>query len=289
MRRDHGGRQRLGHIADAAADQPLRRFGIRIAKGFHAAGDFGEKVTGFELEVIVVEESHGAAGCSARLQRAQWGKRRRLRAPIKRCRTASVERSVSPMSTAQIVAFAGSSRTGSFNQKLLRLAVEAARQTGAEVTLVDLRELALPLYDQDLEDADGLPPGAKRFKTLLRESDGFLIASPEYNSSIAPLLKNALDWASRSEADDEPPLVAFRGKVAALVSASPSALGGLRGLVQLRSLFGNIGVLLLPEQVCVSAAYEAFDDTGALKDARKAKQLKTLAENLVTLIDQRKS
>ena len=188
-----------------------------------------------------------------------------------------------------IIAFAGSTRTGSFNKKLLALASEAARAAGANVTVVDLREFALPLYDQDLEDASGLPEEAKKFKTLLRESDGFLIASPEYNSSITGALKNAIDWASRSESDDEPPLAAFRGKVAALCSASPGALGGLRGLVHLRAILGNIGVIVLPDQVCISTAHEAFDEAGKLKDGRKAKQVAALANGLVQFVSKLKA
>jgi chromate reductase, NAD(P)H dehydrogenase (quinone) len=187
------------------------------------------------------------------------------------------------MSQPKIVAFAGSLRAGSLNKKLLAIAADAARKVGADVTVVDLRELALPIFDQDLEDASGLPEGAKRFKALLRASDGFLIASPEYNSSITAALKNAIDWASRSEFDDEPPLVAYKGKVAALFAASPGALGGLRGLVTLRSILGNIGVLVLPDQVAIPMAAEAFDGAGKLKDERKAKQLGKLAEALVGL------
>jgi len=187
------------------------------------------------------------------------------------------------MSEPKIVAFAGSMRTGSFNKKLVAIAADAARAAGAEVTVVDLRELALPLFDEDLEAASGLPEGAKRFKALLRASDGFLIASPEYNSSITAALKNAIDWASRAESDEDPPLAAFRGKAAALCSASPGALGGLRGLVTLRSILGNIGVLVLPEQVCISTAYEAFDESGKLKDERKGKQIASLATGLADL------
>jgi NAD(P)H-dependent FMN reductase len=132
-----------------------------------------------------------------------------------------------------------------------------------------------------IESAGGLPSGARKFKTLLRESDGILIASPEYNSSVTAALKNAIDWASRSESEEEPPLVAFRGRVAALCSASPGALGGLRGLVTLRSILGNIGVLVLPDQVCISTAHEAFDESGKLKDDRRAKQLAALSRSLV--------
>jgi chromate reductase len=187
------------------------------------------------------------------------------------------------MTQPKIVAFAGSLRSGSLNKKLLAIAVAAAREAGADVTVVDLRELALPLYDQDIEDASGLPEGAKKFKALLRASDGMLIASPEYNSSISAALKNAIDWASRAESDDEPPLVGFRGKAAALMAASPGALGGIRGLVTLRSILGNIGVLLEPDQVCIPVAHEAFDEAGNLKDARKSKQVAGLGKGLVDL------
>ena len=193
------------------------------------------------------------------------------------------------MITPKILAFSGSSRTGSYNRQLLASGVEAARSAGAEVVVVDLRDLALPLFDQDLESASGLPEGARKFKALLLAADGLLIASPEYNSSYTPLLKNAIDWASRVETDGEPALSAFRGKVAAICSASPGFLGGLRGLVALRTLLGNIGVLVLPEQVTLSTAHEAFEDSGSLKDAAKATQMASLAENLVRTISRLKS
>ena len=188
------------------------------------------------------------------------------------------------MSQPKLTAIAGSLRAGSFNKKLLAIAADAARAAGAEVTVVDLRELALPIFDEDLEAASGLPEGAKKLKALLRASDGFLIASPEYNSSITAALKNAIDWASRAESDDEPALASYRGKAAALFAASPGALGGLRGLVTVRSILGNIGVLVLPDQVCIPAAHEAFDEAGALKDARKTKQVAALARGLVDFV-----
>jgi chromate reductase len=193
------------------------------------------------------------------------------------------------MSSPKILAFAGSLRAGSYNKKLIGLAADAARAAGAEVEVVDLRSLNLPLFDEDLESASGLPEGAKKLKTLLRDHDGFLIASPEYNSSITGALKNAIDWASRSEADDEPELIAYRGKAAAIMSASPGGLGGMRGLVHLRSILGNIGVLVLPDQVAISAAHKAFSETGALIDQRKAKQVNSLAEGLVSLVWKMKS
>jgi chromate reductase, NAD(P)H dehydrogenase (quinone) len=154
------------------------------------------------------------------------------------------------MAAPKILAFAGSTRADSFNKKLVRVAVEGARQAGAEVTLVDLRDYPMPLYDGDLETEAGMPESAARLKELMKAHDGFLIASPEYNSSITAVLKNTIDWVSRA-APGEEPLAAFDGKAAALMSASPGALGGLRGLVHVRSILGNIGVLVLPDQVAV--------------------------------------
>lgn len=188
------------------------------------------------------------------------------------------------MSTPKILAFAGSTRTGSFNKQLVRIAADAARAAGAEVTLIDLRDLPLPLFDEDFETEHGLPDNAKKLKALFREHDAFLIAAPEYNSSITAVLKNGLDWASRGETDDEPALSAYRGKTAALLSASPGALGGMRGLVHLRAILGNIGVIVLPEQVALPKAHEAFDATGQLKDARPLKQVTALAQGLVSFL-----
>jgi NAD(P)H-dependent FMN reductase len=185
------------------------------------------------------------------------------------------------MPNPKIAAIAGSLRAGSFNKKLLAIAADAARAAGAEVTVLDLRELVLPVFDEDLEEASGLPVGAKKLKAVLRESDGLLLACPEYNSSITAALKNAIDWASRAESDDEPPLAAFRGKAAALIAASPGGLGGLRGLVTVRSILGNVGVLVLPDQVALGTAHEAFDADGRLKDERKTKQVVALTQGLV--------
>lgn len=193
------------------------------------------------------------------------------------------------MSAAKILAFAGSTRTGSFNKKLVRVAAEHARAAGADVTLVDLRDFPMPLYDGDLEEASGVPENAKKFKTLMRAHDGFLISAPEYNSSITGVLKNVIDWASRTETDDEPDLVCFRGKTAALMSASPGALGGLRGLVHVRAILGNIGVFVLPEQISIPLAGEAFDENGRLKDAKKNQKVQAVAAALAQVTTKLKS
>ncbi len=169
--------------------------------------------------------------------------------------------------TPKILAFSGSLRADSFNQRLVALAASAARRAGAEVTLISLRDFPMPLFDEDLEKK-GTPDAARKFKDLMIAHDGLLISSPEYNSSLSAALKNALDWASRP-APAEVPLVAFNGKVAGLLAASPGALGGLRGLVHLRAILGNINVLLLPEQFALSKAHEAFNSDGTLKDAKQ--------------------
>lgn len=186
--------------------------------------------------------------------------------------------------TPKILAFAGSLRTDSFNKKLAKIAAAGARAAGAEVTLIDLRDFPLPLYDGDLEEKDGLPEAAKRLKKLMVDHHGLLLACPEYNSSIPGVMKNAIDWASRQETDDEPSLVAFTGKIAALTSASPGALGGLRGLVTVRSILGNIGVLVLPDQVAVSKAHEAFEADGSLKDKKVQGKVEKLAASLAQTI-----
>ena len=184
------------------------------------------------------------------------------------------------MTTPRILAFGGSLRRDSFNQKLAAIALAGAREAGADVTLVALRDFPLPVFDQDLEATAGMPDAAKRLKQLFREHHGLLIASPEYNSSISGALKNAIDWVSRAESDDEPTLVAFTGKTASLCAASPGALGGLRGLVHVRAILGNLGVTVLPDQVAVSKAHAAFQADGSLTEVKQAARVKELGAQL---------
>jgi NAD(P)H-dependent FMN reductase len=183
----------------------------------------------------------------------------------------------------RILAFSGSLRRDSFNQKLARIAADAARAAGAMVTLLDLRDVPMPLYSEDLEQSEGLPHGAKKLKELMLAHEGLLIASPEYNSSISAALKNAIDWASRP-APGEPPLACFIDKVAGLVATSPGTLGGLRGLVTLRSILSSINVIVLPNQLTVPRAHEAFGDDGKLKDARQQAAIEKLAAKLTSVI-----
>lgn len=182
----------------------------------------------------------------------------------------------------KVLAFAGSLRKDSFNKKLVKLAAEAARAAGAEVTCIDLRELPLPVFDQDLEAAEGLPPNARKLKDLMLSHNAFLISSPEYNSSISAALKNAIDWASRP-AEGEKTLQCFQGKVAGLMSASPGALGGLRGLVHVRAILENIGMIVVPRQVAVGRAHEAIDADGSLRDKKQHALIEQIGTDVVTL------
>jgi NAD(P)H-dependent FMN reductase len=156
-------------------------------------------------------------------------------------------------------------RTGSFNKKLIQIAVRGARDAGADVTLIDLRDFPLPVFDEDCETKEGIHPNAKKLKEIFTAHHGLMISCPEYNSSITAVLKNTIDWVSRPM-EGEPPLGPFLDKVCVLMAASPGNLGGLRGLVTVRSILGNIKVTLLPDQIAVPKAHEAFNPDGSLKD-----------------------
>jgi len=182
-----------------------------------------------------------------------------------------------------ILAFAGSTRTDSFNKRLIKIAAAGARAAGAEVTLIDLRDYPLPVYDGDLEEREGLPVNTRKLKDLFLAHQGLLISAPEYNSSITAVLKNTIDWVSRP-VPGETALNCFDGKVAALMSASPGALGGLRGLVHVRAILQNIRVLTIPEQVAVPNAAEAFAPNGSLKDAKQQTAVEALGAKVAQIL-----
>jgi chromate reductase, NAD(P)H dehydrogenase (quinone) len=190
--------------------------------------------------------------------------------------------------TPKILVFGGSLRRDSFNQKLAVIVAQGAREAGAEVTLIALRDFPLPVFDQDVEDAGGKPEAAVRLKAIFREHHGLIIASPEYNSTVTAALKNVIDWVSRADSDDEPMLSALGGKTAVLCAASPGALGGLRGLVHLRSILGNLGITVLPDQLTLNKAHEAFREDGSLIDEKQTARVKhlgaTLARHLTKLL-----
>jgi chromate reductase len=163
----------------------------------------------------------------------------------------------------KILVFAGSTRTGSFNRKLAAVVAGELRTAGMDVTLLDLRDYAMPLYDGDAEATQGLHDNARRLKEELRGHDALVVVSPEYNGSFPALVKNTIDWVSRP-APGEPPLAVFRGKPAALLSASPGPGAGKRGLRHLRELLEMMGMKVAPSQVNVARAAEAFDQDGNL-------------------------
>ena len=181
----------------------------------------------------------------------------------------------------KLLFLAGSSRKESLNKKLARHAASIAEKEDVTVTFIDLKDYDMPIYNGDLEAESGLPEKAKSLKKLFIEHDGIFIAAPEYNSSLAPLLKNSLDWISRKESEDEPALVAFKGKVAALSAASIGALGGLRGLVPLRMMLGNIGVYVTPSQAALSKATESFDENGKLVNEQQAAMVDKVVTELI--------
>ena len=184
------------------------------------------------------------------------------------------------MSGPKILAFAGALRTQSWNKKLIRIGAAMARDAGAEVHLIDLRDYPMPFYDGDLEAADGLPPKAHELKTMMLSSDAFLLSCPEYNSSISGVLKNTIDWISRPR-PDEPN--AFKGRIAGLLAASPGNLGGVRGLLTVRQVLTTLGVLVVPTQFALSQAPNAFAEDGTLKDERHRDAVKAVVTELVSV------
>ena len=190
------------------------------------------------------------------------------------------------MKTPRVLVFAGSARRESLNKKLARVAAQAVRDAGAEATFVDLDDYPMPVYHGDLEAEQGMPENARRLRSLFLEHDALLIASPENNQSITALLKNVIDWLSRDIGGGkgaDSGLAPYRGKVAGIMNATPGPYGGVRHLFHLRQVLSGLGLIVLPHQVQLGHADEAFDEAGALTDARAAKALSRLAESLVAI------
>lgn len=180
-----------------------------------------------------------------------------------------------------ILAFAGSARADSLNKKLIRIAAAGVEAAGARCTLIDLHDFPLPIYDGDLEASEGLPESAVRLREHLAECDGLLIATPEYNGMLPPLLKNTIDWATRHP-EARPDLSGFQGKVAALLSASPGPLGGLRAITVVRQLLNNVGCTVLAEQMTLRLAAQAFESDGRLKDEGAQQRTEALGASLAS-------
>lgn len=183
--------------------------------------------------------------------------------------------------TARILVFAGSIRTGAYSGRTADAAQRALALQGAEVTRISLADYPLPIMDQDLEKEKGVPENAMRLGRLIATHDGFLIASPEYNSSIPPLLKNTVDWVSRIRKDGGVPFHPYVGKVAALCSSSDGNFAGVRGLYHLRSVLMNCQVEIITPQCSVPRAQDAFDDNGEFRDEQLRKRMELVARTLI--------
>lgn len=181
----------------------------------------------------------------------------------------------------KVLALSGSERRGSYNQKILEISSRGAIAAGAEVKIIRLTDFALPFYDADAEAEHGSPSGVRELQELVAAHDALLIATPEYNGGYPALLKNAIDWVSRPRLDGSPGTTLLLGKVAALVSASPGQLGGLRAQMGMRTVLEKLGILVIPQSFALSAAHEAFNDEGLIKDANVEKLLKDIGATLV--------
>lgn len=162
------------------------------------------------------------------------------------------------MTTHRILAFAGSTRRDSFNRRLLTIAVGMAREAGLDVDHVELADYPVPIFNEDLEAEQGQHPNATRMRRKLGEADGLLLACPEYNSSITPLMKNVIDWMSRAEQGGSGVEV-YSGKRALLLGASPGRLGGQRAIATVADILGNIGVEVMDDTFSLPSAADAFD------------------------------
>jgi NAD(P)H-dependent FMN reductase len=181
----------------------------------------------------------------------------------------------------RLLFFAGSTREGSYNKKLARLAQHIATANGIEGVFVDLRDYPMPLYQGDLEANEGPPLKAAEFKALLTEYQGVFIASPEYNSSITPLLKNTIDWVTRVRAKGETGLEVYKSRVFAISGASPGYYGAMRSLLTLRQILViGVGATVIPQQLALPRANDAFEEDGSLKDKAQQNMLKDVVEKL---------
>ncbi len=174
---------------------------------------------------------------------------------------------------------AGSAREGSLNKKLARLGADIASANGLQATFADLGDYPMPLYDGDLEAKSGVPENALKLHALMSIHEGVFIAAPEYNASITPLLKNTLDWISRIKVDGG--VSVFKSRLFALGAASPGGFGGMRGLMAARQVLElGLGALVLPDQIAIAKASDAFEDNGHLKDKSQQAMLKSVIEKL---------
>jgi chromate reductase len=188
-----------------------------------------------------------------------------------------------PHTPPSLLVFAGSTRQQSFNRQLAHATAAIARDAGAEVTLLELSDFDIPMYNADLE-AEGTPADVVRLKEILWSHPAWIICSPEYNASYTGLLKNTIDWASspvKGDADWGDGLKPFRGKVVGMLSASPGALGGLRSQSHLGPLLINLECWLAPKAFALGSAGSAFDASGALVQARHQERVAAVVDQVL--------
>ena len=184
-------------------------------------------------------------------------------------------------SETRLLFLAGSAREASLNKRLAQLGARIAEANGIPSTFADLGDYPLPLYNGDIENKDGVPDNALKLEALMKVHSGIFIACPEYNASITPLLKNTLDWISRIRRDGEEPLAVFKTRVFALGAASPGGMGGIRGLVTVRTVLEmGLGALTLPDQFLLPRALDAFDEHDHLKSKDQQAQFKAILQKL---------
>ena len=191
------------------------------------------------------------------------------------------------MPNPRILVFAGSIRSGSFNARLAAAAAKELTLADADVTRISLADYPMPLYDGNLEAASGPPENAVKLKRMFGVHHGVFMASPEYNASLTPLLKNTLDWISRVREGREPPLAAYKSRVFAIGGASNGTYGAMRSLMALRQVLElGCGALVMPEQIAVREAAQAFDEQDRLKDERASRALQALVQRLIEMARQ---
>jgi NAD(P)H-dependent FMN reductase len=175
----------------------------------------------------------------------------------------------------------GSLRSGSLNAKLAAVATRALAQEGAEVTRISLGDFPLPIYDGDLQAKSGVPKHAVNLKRMMAAHHGVLIVTPEYNSSVPALVKNTIDWVSRVQDVHETRGQVFRERVFAIASASGGRLGGARALAALRLILSACHAQVIPSQLALAFADDAYDEMERLKNSTDAEALKALARQLI--------
>jgi chromate reductase len=185
------------------------------------------------------------------------------------------------MSALKILVIPGSLRTGSLNARLAAAASYQLAQTGAEVTRVSLGDFPLPIYDGDLQTKSGVPKNAINLKRMMSAHHGVLIVTPEYNSSVPPLVKNTIDWVTRVQDAHETRGQVFRGRAFAIAAASESRLGGTRSLAALRLILSACHATVIPSQLALSFASEAYDDMDRLKHPADIEALNALVRQLI--------